>query len=112
MAAADPVELTAVIGGEHRHAGGDVFDVTMPSDHAHVLGRAHHTHGRGRRGGDRRRPPGRRRAWRDMAFDDRAAIFLKVADLISGPYRDTLNGATMLGQSKTSFRRRSILPAN
>ena len=43
MAAAEPVELTAVIDGEHRHAGGDAFDVTMPSDHAHVLGRAHHS---------------------------------------------------------------------
>ena len=35
MAAAEPVELTAVIGGEHRHGGGDAFDVTMPADHAH-----------------------------------------------------------------------------
>src|SRR5690606_26317769 len=40
-------------------------------------------------------------AWRDMAFDDRAAIFLKAAELIAGPWRQTLNAATMLGQSKT-----------
>ncbi len=40
-------------------------------------------------------------AWSSMAFEHRAAIFLKAADLISGPYRSTLNGATMLGQSKT-----------
>jgi 1-pyrroline-5-carboxylate dehydrogenase len=36
-----------------------------------------------------------------MSFDDRAAIFLKAADLLAGPWRDTLNAATMLGQSKT-----------
>ena len=39
-----------------------------------------------------------------MAFDDRAAILLKAADLLSGPWRDRLNGATMLGQSKTAIQ--------
>src|SRR4051794_22223150 len=41
MAGSDPVELTAVIGGEHRPAGGKQFDVTMPSERAHLLGVAH-----------------------------------------------------------------------
>jgi 1-pyrroline-5-carboxylate dehydrogenase len=41
------------------------------------------------------------RAWPDLSFNDRAAIFLRAVDLLSGPYRDTLNAATMLGQSKT-----------
>ena len=36
-----------------------------------------------------------------MDFDDRAAIFLRAADLLAGPWRDTLNAATMLGQGKT-----------
>jgi 1-pyrroline-5-carboxylate dehydrogenase len=40
-------------------------------------------------------------AWRAMSFEDRAAIFLKAADLLAGPWRDTLNAATMAGQSKT-----------
>src|SRR5688500_6597708 len=40
MSAADPIELTATIGGNSRMAGGPEFDVTMPSDHAHVLGHA------------------------------------------------------------------------
>jgi 1-pyrroline-5-carboxylate dehydrogenase len=40
-------------------------------------------------------------AWRDQSFDDRAAVFLRAADLLSGPWRQTLNAATMLGQSKT-----------
>ena len=38
LAGRAPVELTAVIGGEHRPASGDRFEVTMPSDHHHVLG--------------------------------------------------------------------------
>jgi 1-pyrroline-5-carboxylate dehydrogenase len=40
LAAAEPVELTATIGDQTRMAGGPSFEVTMPSDHAHVLGRA------------------------------------------------------------------------
>src|SRR5690606_3007757 len=40
-------------------------------------------------------------AWRALPFDERAAIFLKAADLLSGPWRQTLNAATILGQSKS-----------
>ena len=43
-------------------------------------------------------------SWQRMSFDDRAAIFLKAADLLSGPWRATLNAATMLGQSKTAYQ--------
>ncbi|MGL4177176.1 MAG: L-glutamate gamma-semialdehyde dehydrogenase [Dermatophilaceae bacterium] len=43
-------------------------------------------------------------AWRDLAFDDRAAIFLKAADLLAGPWRARLCAATMLGQSKTVYQ--------
>ncbi len=42
--------------------------------------------------------------WRELSYDDRAAIFLKAADLLAGPWRDTLNAATMLGQSKTCYQ--------
>jgi 1-pyrroline-5-carboxylate dehydrogenase len=42
-----------------------------------------------------------RKQWSEMPWNARAAIFLKIADLLAGPYRDTLNAATMLGQSKT-----------
>ncbi len=41
------------------------------------------------------------REWSRTPWDDRAAIFLKAADLIAGPYRDTINAATILGQSKS-----------
>ena len=100
MAGAEPVELTAVIGGKHRHASGEAFEVTMPSEHAHVLGRAHHS-----TAADAEEAIAAARAaapeWAAMEFEDRAAIFLRAADLLAGPWRNTLNAATMLGQGKT-----------
>ena len=42
--------------------------------------------------------------WRELSFDDRAAILLKAAELLSGPWRARLNAATMLGQSKTAYQ--------
>lgn len=42
--------------------------------------------------------------WRETSFDDRAAILLKAAELLSGPWRAHLNAATMLGQSKTAYQ--------
>lgn len=42
--------------------------------------------------------------WESMAWQDRAAIFLKAADLLAGPYRQKMNAATMLGQSKNVFQ--------
>lgn len=45
-----------------------------------------------------------KQGWEDMAWQDRAAIFLKVADLISGPYRQKIAAATMLGQGKNIFQ--------
>jgi len=43
-------------------------------------------------------------SWENMDWQSRAAIFLKAADLISGPYRNELNGATMIGQSKNAYQ--------
>ena len=100
LAEAEPVELTATIGGRRRPAGGEPFEVTMPSDHQHVLGRSANA--------DKKDAAEAIEAaaaaapeWAAMDFDDRAAIFLRAADLLSGPWRDTLNAATMLGQGKT-----------
>ena len=42
--------------------------------------------------------------WRALPFEERAAIFLRAAELLAGPWRDTLNAATMLGQSKTAIQ--------
>ena len=100
--AAERVELTMAIGGEHRLGGGEPIDVVQP----HRKARARHPGQRdrgptsaGRRGGQGGRP-----GVATMSFDDRAAIFLKAADLLSGPWRATLNAATMLGQSKTCYQ--------
>jgi 1-pyrroline-5-carboxylate dehydrogenase len=100
LAAADPIELPATIGGQTRMAGGPVFDVTMPSDHAHVLGRsAAATTADATEAIEAAQAA--RQDWATLSFDDRAAIFLRAADLLAGPWRATLNAATMLGQGKT-----------
>ena len=45
-----------------------------------------------------------RKEWSEMPWEHRVTIFQKAADLLSGPWRSTLNAATMLGQSKTAYR--------
>ena len=45
-----------------------------------------------------------RKQWADMEWEQRAAVFLRAADLIAGPYRARINAATMIGQSKTIFQ--------
>ena len=99
--ATEKVELTSTVGGEQRMAGGERFDVVQPHRHAAVLGTsAHATHGDAQdavRCAKEAAP-----AWQELSFDDRAAVFLKAADLLAGPWRQTLNAATMLGQSKTA----------
>ncbi|MDQ1662439.1 MAG: 1-pyrroline-5-carboxylate dehydrogenase [Blastococcus sp.] len=101
--AAEKLELTATIGGEQRMARGERFDVVQPHRHSAVLGTsAHSTHADAEaavRAAAEAAP-----AWADLSFDDRAAVFLKAADLLAGPWRQTLNAATMLGQSKTSYQ--------
>ena len=101
--AADPLELTATIGGRQRMAAGEKFEVVQPHRHAAVLGTsAHATHGDAEDAVRcaKEAAPG----WAELSFDDRAAVFLKAADLLAGPWRQTLNAATMLGQSKTAYQ--------
>ncbi len=101
MAEQEPVQLDAWIGGERRPGRGEAIEVTMPSDHGHVLGVIHASTGEDAReaiDAALAAAP----AWAAMSFDDRAAIFLKAADLLAGPNRATMNAATMLGQGKTA----------
>jgi len=98
---AAPVELTAAVGGERRPGGGAPVDVVMPHDHKHVLGTFHaatEDDTRAALAAAREAAPG----WRALGFDGRAAVFLRAAELLAGPWRDTLNAATMLGQSKVA----------
>ena len=100
MASEDPLELTATINGVSRPASGDSFDVTMPSDHSHILGHsAHATRADAMGAIDAALTAAPR--WAELGFEQRAAVFLRAADLLAGPWRDTLNAATMLGQGKT-----------
>ena len=92
-------DMPCVIAGRDVRSG-TLADAVMPHRHAHVLGQAHQA-----------RPndvlaaiaaaKGASREWARLPWTERAAIFLKAADLLSGPWRNRLNAATMLGQSKT-----------
>ncbi|RKT57452.1 L-glutamate gamma-semialdehyde dehydrogenase [Saccharothrix australiensis] len=93
-------ELTMTVDGRRRMAGGDRIDVVQPHDHRHVLGvtaQATAEDVADAVRAARRAAPG----WRELPFDERAAVLLKAADLLAGPWRDTLNAATILGQSKS-----------
>ena len=100
--AAEQVEMPLVIGGRDVRNGRRVQAV-MPHDTGHVLGAVHwagppEMEQAARAAGD---------AWHDwsrLPWADRAAVFLRAADLLAGPWRDTVNGATMLGQSKTAHQ--------
>jgi len=101
--AKETVEFTLTIDGEQRMAGGERIDVVQPHNHHHVLGTlANATHDDAKAA-----VAAAKRAaseWRSLSFDSRAAIFLRAADLLTGPWRARLNAATMLGQSKTAIQ--------
>ena len=100
LAAADPVELTMTIGGEQRLGGGEPIDTIQPHRRSHVLGTMRNaTHQDAQAAVDAALSAAPE--WAAMSYDARAAVLLKAADLLAGPWRDTLNAATMLGQSKT-----------
>jgi 1-pyrroline-5-carboxylate dehydrogenase len=97
------VELTATIGGEKRMGGGAEIPVVQPHDHQHVLGvMKNSTEADAKAAIDAAQAAAPQ--WRSMSFDDRAAVLLKAADLLAGPWRQRLNAATMLGQSKTAVQ--------
>lgn len=91
-------EIPAVIGGQ-RVRTGRIRQVVMPHDHQHVLAEFHKCNAEQINmaiEACREAWP----KWNALAWEQRAAVFLKAADLLSGPWRDRLNAATMLGQSK------------
>ena len=97
------VDLPHVIGGERVTGAGEEIAVRQPHAHAKVLGTL-----RGATTDDASKAVAAAKAaapgWRELSFDDRAAILLKAAELLSGPWRARLNAATMLGQSKTAYQ--------
>ena len=97
------VDLPHVIGGEQVIGAGEEIAVRQPHAHAKVLGTL-----RGATTDDASKAVAAAKSaapgWRELSFDDRAAILLKAAELLSGPWRARLNAATMLGQSKTAYQ--------
>ena len=101
--AGEPVDLTMTVGGVQRMGGGDWVDVVQPHNHAHVLGRLGEASDEDVAAAieaARLAAPG----WRELSFDDRAAIFLRAAELLAGPWRSVINASTILGQSKSVYQ--------
>ena len=101
--AGDAIELPHVIGGEHRMGAGARVDVVQPHRHAARLGTfTNADHGDATAAVEAAMAA--KAAWEATPFDERAAVFLRAADLLAGPWREKLAAATMLGQSKTAYQ--------
>src|SRR6476619_4865402 len=95
--AQDPIDLPHVIGGTHR------VDVVQPHRHSARLGtftNAEHSDA----SAAIEAAIAAKAAWEATPFDERAAVFLRAADLMAGPWREKIAAATMLGQSKTAYQ--------
>ncbi len=96
------IDVPMYIGGEEVRSGNKQA-LRPPHDHQHVLGYFH--------AGDASHVQqaidaalAAKAQWEEMPWEHRASIFLKAADLLAGPYRPIINGATMLGQSKNAYQ--------
>ncbi|WP_049572394.1 L-glutamate gamma-semialdehyde dehydrogenase [Streptomyces sp. SBT349] len=98
--AGNPVDLPMTIGGQRRMGGGERVDVVQPHRHKARLGTYGNATARDARDAIDAALAAAP-AWRALPFDDRAAVFLRAAELLSGPWRETIAASTMLGQSKT-----------
>jgi 1-pyrroline-5-carboxylate dehydrogenase len=97
------VELAMTIGGRLVMGGGDRVEVVQPHAFRRVLGEfgnATDEDVAAAIAAARAAAPG----WRGLSFDDRAAVFLRAAEMLAGPWRATLNAATILGQSKSVYQ--------
>jgi 1-pyrroline-5-carboxylate dehydrogenase len=100
--AGERVEIPVIIGGKEIRTG-DTAEAVMPHDHRHVLAdwhkasREHVTQAIDAANAAHRE-------WANWSWEDRAAVFLKAAELLATTWRATLNASTMLGQSKTAFQ--------
>lgn len=98
----ETVDIPQYIGSELVRSGNKVA-ITPPHDHQHIVGYYH----KGTQEDVKKAIDAALKArtnWANMSWENRAAIFLKAADLIAGPYRAKINAATMIGQSKTAFQ--------
>ena len=96
------VDIPLVIGGEEIRTG-NTSNVVMPHLHSHILGTFHKA-GKEEIGQAVSAAAEAHHEWSTTRWEDRAGVFLRAADLLAGPWRQKLNAATMLGQSKTAFQ--------
>ena len=102
MYSQEPIKVPLYIGNEEIHTD-HILPMNPPHDHKHLLG--HFSMGDGnhiQKAIDC--ALNARSAWANLPWESRATIFLKAADLLAGPYRDKMNAATMLCQSKNVFQ--------
>jgi 1-pyrroline-5-carboxylate dehydrogenase len=99
---AHPIEIPLIVGGKEIRTGQTV-DAVMPHCHRHVLAKVHQA-GAAEVAAAIAAARAAWPAWAAATLEERAAVFLKAADLLAGKYRATVNAATMLGQSKTSHQ--------
>jgi 1-pyrroline-5-carboxylate dehydrogenase len=100
--AGERVDIPNIIGGTEVHTG-ELAESVMPHNHRHVLAQWH----RASAGSIDQAIAAAKKAskdWANWAWEDRAAVFLKAAELLTTTWRPTINAATMLGQSKTAFQ--------
>lgn len=99
---AQVLEIPMYIGGQKVFTG-DFQEIRPPHEHQHILARYH----KGDAGHVEQAIEAALAAksdWENLSWDQRAAIFLKAAELLAGPYRARINAATMLGQSKNAYQ--------
>jgi 1-pyrroline-5-carboxylate dehydrogenase len=99
---AETVDIPAVVGGKELR-GEKTFEVRSPFKHAHLLATAQQSSPQWAEQAIAA-AMGVKREWSSMAFSDRAAIFLRAAELLATKYRSTINAATMWGQAKTAHQ--------
>lgn len=98
----ETIDLPMYIGGKEIRTG-NTKTLSAPHDHKHIVGKYHladksHVEAAIQNALDSKEQ------WANLAWEQRAAIFLKAAELIAGPYRARINAATMIAQSKTIFQ--------
>src|SRR5262245_38152574 len=100
--AGEKIDMPLIIGGKEVKTG-ECGRAVMPHDHAHVLGEY-------QKAGEKQvlqaveAAQAAQKEWAAWSYEDRAAVILKAAELLTTSWRDTINAATMLGQSKTAFQ--------
>ena len=97
--AGEQLDVPLFIGGKEIRTG-NTADMVMPHSHGTVTGK-YHLAGPEEVAQAMDACEAGAQAWADLPWNERAAVFLKAADLLAGPYRDRINAATMQGQSKT-----------